>query len=53
LDCGGKRSATPLSARTERVVESKSIAHPKAVSPLRFATAVQNDLRHCGNRGES
>jgi hypothetical protein len=32
LDCGGKRSATPL---------SQQIVAPKAVSPLCSATAVQ------------
>ena len=42
LECGGKRSATPLSsARCARKISSGSV-RAKAVSPLRSATAVQD-----------
>jgi len=45
LDCGGKRSATPLShakARGQRGRFLWAPRIPKAVSPLRSATAVQD-----------
>jgi hypothetical protein len=42
LDYGGKRSATPLFARTRRVEIRKLIVRPKAPSPLRSDVAVQN-----------
>ena len=42
LDCGGKRSATPLSCAQPARINRKSPVRPKAVSPLRSATAVQN-----------
>jgi len=45
LDCGGKRSATPLSFRTERHLTSKLMFRVKAVSSLRSATALQNGTR--------
>jgi hypothetical protein len=38
LDCGGKRSATPLWVWVE---QSNTPYHSKAPSPLRFAGAVQ------------
>ena len=42
MDCGGKRSATPLLHARRFFTTRWRIALPKAVSPLRFATAVQN-----------
>jgi hypothetical protein len=42
LDCGGKRSATPLCERVPFL--SGRIISAKAPSPLRFAGAVQIDL---------
>ena len=42
LDCGGKRSATPLSRARSEVSTPKSPARSKAPSPLRSAGAVQN-----------
>ena len=42
LDCGGKRSATPLSHARRRGITGKPSARPKAPSPLRSADAVQN-----------
>ena len=44
LDCGGKRSATPLS-RAKVLGQGETFCAPrlsKAVSPLRSATAVQD-----------
>jgi hypothetical protein len=41
LDCGGKRSATPLSRGKGGLSSEAIIVRAKAVSPLRFATAVQ------------
>ena len=40
MDCGGKRSATPLYPR-KSLLDSQAFSCPKAVSPLRFATALQ------------
>jgi hypothetical protein len=41
LDCGGKRSATPLSHARHWFDLSEHLVRPKAVSPLRSATALQ------------
>jgi len=45
LDCGGKRSATPLSHARRSAFVRKACVRPKAPSSLRFAGAVQNTLR--------
>ena len=42
LDCGGKRSATPLSHARQLVLTRTRFARSKAVSRLRLATAVQD-----------
>jgi hypothetical protein len=42
LDCGGKRSATPLSNLRDGSDFPTSQARPKAPSPLRSAGAVQD-----------
>src|SRR5690242_17632170 len=42
LDCGGKRSATPLSSGRNRFNKPMVCVRAKALSPLRFASAVQN-----------
>ena len=42
LDCGGKRSATPLSSARQPKKNSTGFVRAKAVSPLRSATAVQD-----------
>ncbi len=42
LDCGGKRSATPLSPARRFPIVSVTFARAKAPSPLRSAGAVQN-----------
>jgi hypothetical protein len=42
LDCGGKRSATPLSHARGLALVRTIFVRPKAVSPLRSATAVQD-----------
>jgi len=42
LDCGGKRSATPLSRGRKLSIVRSRPARAKAVSPLRSATAVQD-----------
>jgi len=42
LDCGGKRSATPLSNGRGLGVVRERIARAKAPSPLRSAGAVQD-----------
>jgi hypothetical protein len=42
LDCGGKRSATPLSHERTITEPRPSPLRSKAVSPLRSATALQN-----------
>ena len=46
LECGGKRSATPLSYGKDGQ-PLFTAPRPKAVSPLRFATAVQKLARAC------
>ena len=42
LDCGGKRSATPLSSERQPKNVSGGFVRAKAVSPLRSATALQD-----------
>ena len=42
LDCGGKRSATPLSSARQPKNISTGFVRAKAVSPLRSATALQD-----------
>ena len=42
LDCGGKRSTTPLSGAPQAKNFSGSFVRAKAVSPLRSATALQD-----------
>jgi hypothetical protein len=42
MDCGGKRSATPLSSARTAFKETSRVARAKALSPLRSASAVQN-----------
>ncbi len=42
LDCGRKRSATPLSPAQKSSLFRSQFACPKAVSPLRSATALQD-----------
>ena len=42
LDCGGKRSATPLSSERQPKKISTGFVRAKAVSPLRSATALQD-----------
>ena len=41
MDCGGKRSATPLSLAREVFNGRPVSVRPKALSPLRSANAVQ------------
>jgi hypothetical protein len=51
MDCGGKRSATPLSHARRFSVIRKFPVRPKAVSPLRSATALQDaGANDCGFR---
>jgi len=42
MECGGKRSATPPSHARSVLRFPKPLARPKAVSPLRSATAVHD-----------
>jgi hypothetical protein len=42
LDCGGKRSATPLSYARKLSFNRRPFVRPKAPSSLRFAGALQN-----------
>ncbi len=42
LDCGGKRSATPLSPARNVSLIPTTFVRPKALSPLRSASAVQD-----------
>jgi hypothetical protein len=42
LDCGGKRSATPLLPARTVVAIPKTLARSKALSPLRSASAVHD-----------
>jgi putative addiction module component (TIGR02574 family) len=42
LDCGGKRSATPLSERTKHHAKSTGLRTSESAAPLRSAGAVQN-----------
>ena len=42
LDCGGKRSTTPLSHERKIIVCRLVSVRPKALSPLRSASAVQD-----------
>ena len=51
LNCGGKRSATPLFIRMRRVEIRRPAVYPKAPSPPRSAGAVQNVLGN-GGAGE-
>ncbi len=41
MECGGKRSATPLSYARKSPAASEPSLRSKAVSPLRSATALQ------------
>jgi lysophospholipase L1-like esterase len=45
LDCGGKRSATPLLNGPDVSAKNLIFARPKALSPLRSASAVQKASR--------
>jgi hypothetical protein len=47
MECGGKRSATPLWFGREALGKSFLYARAKAVSPLRFATAVPDHQLKC------
>ena len=47
LDCGGKRSATPLLGGRKAHELSMIVTRAKAPSPLRFAGAVQNGGGQC------
>jgi hypothetical protein len=49
MDCGGKRSATPLSCGQRSAKVRGSCVRAKAPSPLRFAGAVQ-DANGLGGR---
>jgi hypothetical protein len=49
MDCGGKRSTTPLSSAREISVIRWCVARAKAPSPLRFAGAVQDASVNCGS----
>ena len=40
MECGGKRSATPLSYARKSPAATEPSPRSKAVSPLRFATAL-------------
>ncbi|MES1180734.1 MAG: hypothetical protein ABUL66_02605 [Verrucomicrobiota bacterium] len=42
MDCGGKRSALPLSPARKVIVIPKTFVCPKALSPLRSASAVHD-----------
>jgi hypothetical protein len=52
LDCGGKRSATPLSQAHPTSEFPPRLVRSKAVSPLRSATALQNAARCIASRLE-
>jgi hypothetical protein len=49
LDCGGKRSATPLWVRVE---QSNKLCHSKALSPLRLP-AQSKSAHHSGDTSKS
>ena len=45
LDCGGRRNATPLLPARQFSAVRRFPVRPKALSPLRFASALQDPLR--------
>jgi len=52
LDCGGKRSATPLSHTRSSSAKRRARARPKAPSPLRSAGALHDNLAPSANRND-